>query len=813
MSRGQASAREPRAHDRRSASQDATSLSAADRLWPWICGLAVALLAALISDQVFGRIPHVQDSIAQLFQARIFANGRLWWPAPPMAEFFDYTHVILQDGRWYSQYPPGHSLLLVPGVWAGLPWLINPILAGLSAAGACVLAGDLFGPPVARVTGLLALVSPFLLIMAGGFMSHPGCLFAVTWFLVFLFRALKSGRPGEGAAAGAFLCLAVLIRPYSALGAAGPFLLYAAWRILRGGRRLAQAGMWIAAGGAAGVILLALYNWGTTGDPLLPGYVKLHGESHGLGFGKGSWGPPHTLHRGLRAAGQSIGALNARLFEWPATSLWPLALAFVPLGHRRTLPLRLLLLAGPAGLLLVHIFYWYHDLCFGPRYLYEALAPVLVLSAFGLVMAGRLAARLFPPGAAALLRAAPAAVLVLGLVAYSGAVRIPALFRMSPEAAASEPGTGPRMASYFQRFGREFWGVSPYMSRLVERQAMQPALVFTRFVEPEFPVPQMRHLWFGSAFAMMDPDMGGAGIVYARDLGDANRHLADMFPRRSVYLYTGSIEHGRLDLLRGPVSFNSDSAQPGGPENARVVVTTTMIGAAVSDLASDWCRVDVLIPPAGCPGYFDIGPQALAALHGASAVLYHDYQRHLETRLTDGRESAGRFVPLVTSGPQTLLEPYLDLCGQTAEALKACFPGRAHMLDASLDSLRSRLTGFTEQTAGRSRPLLAGMPLLAARYQASFVEWAGGRAVCTFQRGDDMSMAEIRDLLGESREAGVRGVAGNLQWGEREVLSMAEELGVPGVVLSSYPFSTEAGAWEDLVRSNVEILLSLIEDD
>ena len=524
-----------------------------DLLWPWACGLAVALLAALISDQVFGRIPHVQDSIAQLFQARIFAHGRLWWPAPPAPEFFEYTHMILGEGRWYSQYPPGHPLLLMVGVWIGAPWLINPILAGFSTAGACLLARELFDTAVARATGLLALVSPFLLLMAGEFMSHVGGLFALTWFLLFLFRTLRSGRIAHGLAAGGFLALAVLVRPYTALGLGGPFLIYAGWRLLREGRRLIPAGVCLAAGGLAGAILLGLYNWGTTGDPLLPGYIKLYGESHGLGFGKGSWGPPHTLLRGLRAAGQNLTALNTRLFEWPLSSLWPLVISLIPFGEHRSLSRRWLLAAGLLGLLLVHLFYWYHDLCFGPRYLYEALGPILILSAFGLVASGRwLADRLYPR-AGGWLRLLPGTLLVLGLVVYSLAVRVPVLFRMSPEAAAAEPGAGPRLASYFQRFGLEFWGVSPYLGRFVERQVDPPALVFVRSLEPEFPVPQMRHLWFGSAFARIDPDFRSAGVVYARDLGDEDRRLAELFPERSVYLYIGTIEQGRLELLRGPI--------------------------------------------------------------------------------------------------------------------------------------------------------------------------------------------------------------------------------------------------------------------
>ena len=52
-----------------------------------VLSLSVVLLVALIaiSRLVFHGRPHLVDSIAQLFQARIFANGALTAAAPPLA--------------------------------------------------------------------------------------------------------------------------------------------------------------------------------------------------------------------------------------------------------------------------------------------------------------------------------------------------------------------------------------------------------------------------------------------------------------------------------------------------------------------------------------------------------------------------------------------------------------------------------------------------------------------------------------------------------------------------------------------------------
>jgi 4-amino-4-deoxy-L-arabinose transferase-like glycosyltransferase len=524
-----------------------------DRVWALAAGAVTTIAAAVLASVVFGRIPHVQDSIAQLFQARIFAGGRLWAPAPPLPAFFEAAHMIVKDGRWFSQYPPGHALLLVPGVWLGVPWLVNPVLGGLAVVGIYFLARELFDRATARVSAALAVLSPFLLLMSAEFMSHVGSLFALTFYLLFYFRTIRRRDTRDGVIAGAFLALALLIRPYSAFGVALPTWVHAAWRLRAERRALARPLAWTALGGAAGIVLLLLYNWGTTGSPLRFGYTELYGPSHGLGFGKGSWGPPHTLGRGLAATWQTLAALNARLFEWPLTSLWPAVLGLLIPTQRYPAGRRVGLALIPVTLLGVYVFYWFSDLCFGPRFVYEALAPILILSAIGLIAGSRWIATQFLPhrgGRDATL----VGLLVAVLFSAGGAVtRWPRLFEAPPGIAALPPESPVRQGSYFRHFGHEYWGVGPYLGELVEARIHEPAIVFVHFREPQADhVLPLRNLGFGSAFARQSPYFGRARIIYAHDLGARNAELMARFPQRKAYVYRGSLQSGTLEELPRP---------------------------------------------------------------------------------------------------------------------------------------------------------------------------------------------------------------------------------------------------------------------
>jgi 4-amino-4-deoxy-L-arabinose transferase-like glycosyltransferase len=491
--------------------------------------------------------------------------------------------MILADGRWYSQYPPGHALSLLLGVWVGAPWIVNPILGGLAIYAISRLAAELFDPRTARWSGLLALLSPFLMFMSSEFMSHATSLAGITLGYWLFFRSLRTGSLRTAGACGAAMAWALLARPYSTVAMLVPLGLYVAggWlggrggdptrgRALDGSPRLRSLAVYAAVIGI-GVALLLLYNLGTTGSPTRFGYEELYGASHGVGLGKGSWGPPLTLERGVVQVVRNFSVLHRQLFAWPIGSLWPLllglglSLAFVVRGWKgRDIDIRaarsetmreLWLLSTILSLGAFHAFYWYQDLCFGPRYLYEAMGPIVILSARGLVRLEALGAPLRPARASSAGVAQArngriakwcVALVIAALFSWAFVAEWPKFFPPHPLPAGNTLASRGRFASYFEHYSPTYWGVDPHLGREVERLGLSKALVFVRTAEVDPPSVKMRYLFFGSAFAHQRPDWSGADVLFARDLGERDRELIALFPSRTPYLFEGSIENGTI---------------------------------------------------------------------------------------------------------------------------------------------------------------------------------------------------------------------------------------------------------------------------
>ncbi len=541
----------------------------AERLWQWLSALSprrfalllflfTLLVTNLVSLLVFQHMPHVQDSIAQLFQARIFAAGRLWLPSMPFPDFFDYTHIINISGqtghpasgfavpgwpgpagRWYSQYPFLHPLLLALGVLIGMPWLINPLLGAIIVPVIYQLGRELYDERTGRTAGLLAAVSPFLFNMAAEFMNHTSALLFAALFLLFFARAAglttrPAGRIRDAALAGLMLGLVVNIRPYTAAALALPPAVYGLVLLLRQPRRFAAPFVFTIIATAAVSALLLVYNWLTNGHPLLFGYVVKWGAAHEIGFGRAGWGESHTPLRGLYNTGNDWNMLNQALFEWPLPGLIIIALPFaLPVSDRRDR----LLLATFFCLSAAYFFYWYHGSVFGPRFLFESAAALLLLAARGLQSIGRLARETLGRSDFTDQRAGRLLSRTLPLcLGWMLAVGLPPLF-----------------ARYWS-----YNNVDSRVIRNVRRAGLSNALVFCANL--------------GNGFNFNSLDLSSS-VVFAKDYGMLNSALTVRYPGRSCWyankdtltaLGDISYEHSQLRQTLDEIAEGLDTTLLGG---------------------------------------------------------------------------------------------------------------------------------------------------------------------------------------------------------------------------------------------------------
>ena len=343
-------------------------------------GATAAGLALLAGLGLFKGLPTLVDGMVTRLQARAITGGSFAIELPePMAAWLIPNTVLTPEG-WVSQYPPFPALLLAMGELVGMPWLVFPLLVGATVTLTTLLAGRLLPDdgPVVRMGGILLALSPFLVILGGGYLSHVPAAAFVVLTLYAAVRALDGHwgwavlvGAGSGAVVGSrpFLGLVVAVGlpvglwVMRGLGARGW-----AWLL----SRLALA----AGGGAPFALLLGVYNRHFFGKPWRLGYSVAYGPAHDLGFHLDPWGNSYSPAEALGFTAVDLTGLGTYLLETPIPAVALVALFLVlkprlPKGGGILLAWALL----PA---LANFLYWHHGFHLGPRMLYEA-APAWIL--------------------------------------------------------------------------------------------------------------------------------------------------------------------------------------------------------------------------------------------------------------------------------------------------------------------------------------------------------------------------------------------------------------------------------------------------
>lgn len=459
---------------------------------------AIVVLVTAVRYLLLQDVAITDDENVYAFQARVFASGRLAAPSPPASirAFFD-NQFIVNDGKWYGMFFPGHGFLLAIGELVGATRWVPTASAASTALLAYLIARRAFGRRAAVLTLAGLVLSPYFVMSSATLLAHST---SALFLAVFTYAILRAQDPGASPlwwlAAGLAVGWAGLTRPLAGAAFVLPWTVWLLARLARDAsvRRLAGS-LLFAAGGAAVFVVLCLYNLALAGAPFVTGY-HTYSALYGFPVDKGAVKAPWPLPS-LYELGYAVERFNFWLLGWP------LSLAPLPF-FRRSAEGALIFLATAA----VVVAYAASTLptinATGPAH-YSELVPFLVmLAASGLdrlveiLRAGPLgaAAERFALGAVA---ASVACALIVYVPLYGSALR-----SMSTVARA------------------------PY--DLVERQGVRRAVVFVH----SLPGLTWRPGTWVYYHRNNSPELDDP-VLFVRDLGPRNADLMRALPDRSAF--------------------------------------------------------------------------------------------------------------------------------------------------------------------------------------------------------------------------------------------------------------------------------------
>jgi hypothetical protein len=339
----------------------------------------------VLNTAAFQNVKITPDENTYLNQARIFAKGKLYGEAPPVPEFFEEPYLAHKDGRLFSIYQPGWSLMLTPAVLLGIEQTLPPLTATLVLLAVFFLARRLYGDGVARAAVLMMLFSPFFLFHAATYYSHIAELLWISLFALAFVTAREQQKDGYYLIAGICLAAGFLTR-YFDLFFGLPFGILLVWDILRRRQRAWKNVLLFVSPLFAAAGIAIVYQWILTGDPLLAAH-DIYIEQARYIYILSQLQNPYQLY-GFSPDYTFSTALSRILRRWWSLNFWvfPMALLFVIPVLLRPKRWDVVFLSGFLCHVLAYMPYfppggWQY----GPRYYFAIFGCLAVVMARGMV--------------------------------------------------------------------------------------------------------------------------------------------------------------------------------------------------------------------------------------------------------------------------------------------------------------------------------------------------------------------------------------------------------------------------------------------
>jgi len=245
---------------------------------------------------------------------------------------------------------------------------------------------------------------------------------------------------------------------------------------------------------------------------------------------------------------------------------------------------------------------------------------------------------------------------------------------------------------------------------------------------------------------------------------------------------------------------------------------SSLITDIIQDIADGKLTAYTLIPPGACPGHYDVKPSDVETLANSRVLIIHNWQQNMKN-ITDLVEAADNpeLVIKVIDVPDMPMVPQIqaETIDEIAQALgEVDEENAAYYQEKAAERTQAILAKGEEVQHKLQAANVSGVEVLCVEYQAGFAEWAGFDVVATYGRPEDLSVADVEQLVTDAREAGVALVIDNLQSGTTSNSeAMAQDIGAIQVTISNFPGGLEnTETWEKAIDKNVDLLFAALDE-
>jgi len=258
--------------------------------------------------------------------------------------------------------------------------------------------------------------------------------------------------------------------------------------------------------------------------------------------------------------------------------------------------------------------------------------------------------------------------------------------------------------------------------------------------------------------------------------------------------------------------------EPAKTFQLKVVTSTSLITQIVERVGGDMVDVVNIIPPAQCPGHFDVKPGDIQKLADADLFLLHGWQGEMFSQdliasannpdltvvninVKVGENTNWMAPPVQQAAVDKIVAALSEVDAENAAVYQELAAEYKDSVTAKEAEIEARLAEAN----------LAGINVICSDMLVGFVQWTGLNIVATYGELDLLTPQVVQDLVDTGREEKVTLIIDNLQSGQDAGAGLAEELGCQRIILTNLPGGFDnTETWEKAVDYDIELILEAI---
>ncbi|MFC1899333.1 metal ABC transporter substrate-binding protein [Chloroflexota bacterium] len=252
----------------------------------------------------------------------------------------------------------------------------------------------------------------------------------------------------------------------------------------------------------------------------------------------------------------------------------------------------------------------------------------------------------------------------------------------------------------------------------------------------------------------------------------------------------------------------------------KVVTSTSLISQIVDRVGGELVDVINIIPPAQCPGHFDVAPGDIQKLADADLFLLHGWQgEKFSEDLIDSANNPDlttiRINVKVGENINWLSPPVQQAAvDKITETLSESDPDNTDVYHKQATEYKAIITAKTTELKNRlSEANLADVNVISAEQLTGLIKWAGLNVIRVFGHLDSLTPQLVQELVDAGTEENVTLVIDNLQNGQDAGAGIAEELDSKRIILTNFPGCYDGtDTWEETIDYNVNLILEAVGD-